>query len=193
MTAIHAQTERKRQDRSVRCAEKHRRRARTRRLRGLIRPVPAACATEDTGWGEKCLSSGQNQAIFTSASMPLGQCRLKTFDTNQQTVLANQIARILKPGGSFSLIEASDPKGWILRPLYRFYLDGLLPQIERLFLKGAHDFSMIGTYTRNFESRTHMAEALRNAGLTVSLKKHVFGCATSVAGHKPSAISEEAP
>ncbi len=33
MTAIHAQTERKRQDRSVRCAEKHQRRARTRRLR----------------------------------------------------------------------------------------------------------------------------------------------------------------
>lgn len=118
---------------------------------------------------------------------------LKTFDTIQQTVLANQIARILKPGGSFSLIEASDPKGWILRPLYRFYLDGLLPQIERLFLKGAHDFSMIGTYTRNFENSAHMAEALRNAGLTVSLKKHVFGCATSVAGHKPSAISEEVP
>lgn len=118
---------------------------------------------------------------------------LKTFDTTQQTILANQIARILKPGGSFSLIEASDPKGWILRPLYRFYLDGLLPQIERLFLKGAHDFSMIGTYTRNFENSAHMAEALRNAGLTVSLKKHVFGCATSVAGHKPSAISEEVP
>ena len=76
MTAIHAQTERKRQDRSVRCAEKHRRRAKTRRLRCLIRPVSAACATEDTGWGEKCLSSGQNQTLFTSASMPLGECRL---------------------------------------------------------------------------------------------------------------------
>jgi hypothetical protein len=62
MIAIHAQTERKRLDRPVRCAEKHRRRARTRRLRGLIRPVPEACATEDAGWGEKCLSSGQNQA-----------------------------------------------------------------------------------------------------------------------------------
>ena len=33
MTAIHAQAQRKRQDRSVRCAEKHQRRARTRRLR----------------------------------------------------------------------------------------------------------------------------------------------------------------
>ncbi|WP_235962864.1 hypothetical protein [Ruegeria haliotis] len=52
---------------------------------------------------------------------------------------------------------------------------------------------MIGTYIRNFESSAHMAEALRDAGLTVSLKKHVFGCATSVAGHKPSALSEDTP
>jgi hypothetical protein len=76
MTAIQVQTERKRQDRSARCAEKRRCRARTRRLRGLIRPVPAACATADNAQGEKCLSSGQNQVILTSDSMPLGECRL---------------------------------------------------------------------------------------------------------------------
>lgn len=110
---------------------------------------------------------------------------LKTFDTDQQTVLATQIARILRPGGSFSLIEASDPKGWILRPLYRFYLDHLLPQVEKLFLKGANDFSMLGVYTRNFGSSSNMADALRATGLSVTLRSHFFGCATSVAGHKP--------
>ena len=31
---------------------------------------------------------------------------LKTFNVEQQAVLAKQIARILKPGGSFALIEA---------------------------------------------------------------------------------------
>ena len=76
MTAIHAQTEQKRQDRSVRCAEKHRPRANTQRLPGLICSVPADCATEDAGWGKKSLSGGQNQAIFTSASMPLRECRV---------------------------------------------------------------------------------------------------------------------
>jgi len=119
------------------------------------------------------------------ADMVVSTFGLKTFDRGQQAVLAKQIARILKPGGSFSLIEASDPKGWILRPLYRFYLDRILPKIEKLFLKGANDFSMIGVYTRNFGSSSHMAEALRNAGLTVILKSHFFGCATSVHGHKP--------
>jgi len=120
------------------------------------------------------------------ADMVVSTFGLKTFDHDQQTILAQQIARILKPGASFSMIEASDPKGWILRPFYRLYLDRVLPQIEKLFLKGAQDFSMIGTYTQNFESCAHMADALRDAGLNVVLKRHVFGCATSVAGTKPT-------
>ncbi len=110
---------------------------------------------------------------------------LKTFNADQQAILARQIARMLKPGGQFSLIEASDPKGWVLRPLYRFYLDGVLPMIERLFLKGAQDFSMIGTYTRNFQNCGQIEAALRAAGLRVTMKRHFFGCATSVAGEKP--------
>jgi len=111
---------------------------------------------------------------------------LKTFNAEQQAVLAQQIARILKPGGSFALIEASDPKGWALRPIYRIYLDKVLPMVERYFLRGANDFSMIGTYTRNFGDSTQMANALVDAGLSVELKKHFFGCATSVAGMKPN-------
>lgn len=110
---------------------------------------------------------------------------LKTFNADQQTILAQQIARILKPGGSFALIEASDPKGWAFRPIYRIYLDKVLPMVESFFLRGANDFSMIGTYTRNFGDSTQMANALENAGLSVETRKHFFGCATSVAGMKP--------
>ncbi|RED13055.1 class I SAM-dependent methyltransferase [Pontivivens insulae] len=111
---------------------------------------------------------------------------LKTFNAEQQALLARQIARIVKPGGSFALIEASDPKGWMLRPVYRFYLDRVLPLVERYLLRGANDFSMIGTYTRNFGDCDQMAIALREAGLSVEVKKHFFGCATSVAGTKPT-------
>ncbi len=122
-----------------------------------------------------------------SADMLVATFGLKTFNADQQTILAAQIARILRPGGSFCLIEASDPKGWLLRPLYRAYLDGVLPLLERLFLKGAQDFAMIGTYTRNFGDCSHMRDALQSAGLNVTLKRHFFGCATSVAGTKPVA------
>jgi demethylmenaquinone methyltransferase/2-methoxy-6-polyprenyl-1,4-benzoquinol methylase len=112
---------------------------------------------------------------------------LKTFNADQHIRLASQIARVLKPGGTFSLIEASDPVGWRLRPLYRLYLDHILPLIERAFLKGAQDFTMLGTYTRNFSDCTGMAAALRDAGLTVSMTRDMFGCATGVVGRKPMA------
>jgi ubiquinone/menaquinone biosynthesis C-methylase UbiE len=128
-----------------------------------------------------------------SADMVVATFGLKTFDAHQQTVLAGQIARILREGGCFSLIEASDPKGWLLRPFYRAYLDHLLPRLERLFLQGAQDFSMIGTYTRNFGDCAHMADALRSAGLNVTMKRHFFGCATSLAGTKPIAPDAPAP
>jgi ubiquinone/menaquinone biosynthesis C-methylase UbiE len=43
---------------------------------------------------------------------------LKAFNPEQHARLAAMIAHVLKPGGVFSMIEASDPKGWWLRPLY---------------------------------------------------------------------------
>lgn len=76
MTTIHAQAERKRQDRSVCRAEKRLCRARMLRVRGLIHPTSAVCATTDTARGEKRLPSEQNQAILKSSGRPLGECRV---------------------------------------------------------------------------------------------------------------------
>jgi len=78
MTTIHAQAERKRQDRSVCRAEKRLCRARMLRVRGLIHPTSAVCATTDTARGEKRLPSEQNQAILKSSGRPLGECRIKS-------------------------------------------------------------------------------------------------------------------
>lgn len=127
----------------------------------------------------------ENDLPEATADLLISTFGLKTFNPAQQVVLARQVARILKPGGKFALIEASDPKGWWLRPVYRLYLDRILPMVERFFLKGAQDFSMIGAYTRNFGDCEHFADALRAAGLTVTLRKHFFGCATSVSGQRP--------
>lgn len=121
------------------------------------------------------------------ADLVISSFGLKTLSPEQQVRLAREIARILRPGGAFAMIEASDPVGWALRPLYRLYLDRILPLIERLFLNGAQDFAMIGAYTQAFGNCTGFARALRDAGLTVSERAHVFGCATSVAGVRPIA------
>ena len=77
VTAIDAQTERNRQDRSARRAEKHRPWAKTQRLPGPIHPVPAVCATADTAQGEKHSFSGLIQATLPSSGWPLGEFRVK--------------------------------------------------------------------------------------------------------------------
>jgi len=121
-----------------------------------------------------------------TADCVLSTFGLKTFDVGQQARIAMQVHKVLKPGGTFSFTEASDPKQWSLRPLYRFYMDQCLPLVERLVLKGAQDFSMIGTYTQNFVNCDAFAEALRSEGLEVISYSHFFGCATGVYGTKPT-------
>ncbi len=116
---------------------------------------------------------------------------LKTFDHGQLRRLAAMVARVLKPGGGFSMIEASDPRGWLLRPLYRFHLTRVLPLIERLFLRGAQDFAMIGAYATNFGDARAFADMLAAEGLEVEFRRYVFGCATGVSGRKPACTPVE--
>ena len=119
-----------------------------------------------------------------SADFILSTFGLKTFNSEQLEALAARIAVALKPGGQFALLEASDPRGWWLRPLYLFHLKRVLPVIEKLFLGGAEDFAMIGTYSTNFGDASDFCEMLKAHGLHVRFKKHFFGCATSVSGYR---------
>lgn len=120
-----------------------------------------------------------------SADFIVSTFGLKTFNREQHAKLAALITRVLKPGGQFAMIEASDPKGWILRWPYMFHLRVFLPFIERILLRGATDFKMIGIYSKNFGNASGLAEDLKSQGLSVKYKKHFFGCATSVSGRKP--------
>jgi len=122
----------------------------------------------------------QNSADFIVSTFGL-----KTFSSDQHRRLAKMIANALKPGGTFSVIEASDPKGWWLRPLYLFHLKIVLPWVERLWLRGAQDFAMIGTYSTNFGNAASFAEMLRREGLEVRYTRYFFGCATGASGIKP--------
>mgnify|MGYP001358351184 CR=1 FL=1 len=121
-----------------------------------------------------------------TADFVLATFGLKTFNEAQQRRLAELTVRLLRPGGRFSFIEASDPEGWFLRPLYRFHLHRVLPMIERFFLRGAQDFAMIGTYCSNFGDAGAFAAMLREAGLTAEYRRYFFGCATGVSGSKPA-------
>jgi demethylmenaquinone methyltransferase/2-methoxy-6-polyprenyl-1,4-benzoquinol methylase len=121
-----------------------------------------------------------------SADFIVSTFGLKTFNRAQLSQLAKLVAVTLRPGGTFALIEASDPKGWWLRPLYLFHLKVVLPIIERTLLRGAEDFAMIGTYCSNFGDASEFARMLFLEGLDVNFRRLFFGCASSVSGTKPN-------
>jgi len=127
----------------------------------------------------------QSRLAPASADFVISTFGLKTFRPAQHARLAALIARSLKPGGVFSLIEASDPKGWWLRPLYLLHLKVGLPMVERLLLRGAQDFAMIGTYSTDFGDASGFAQMLRDEGLEVEYRRYFFGCATGVCGRRP--------
>ncbi|WJS87041.1 hypothetical protein [Paracoccus sp. TOH] len=130
MIAIHAQTERKRLDRSVRCAEKRRPWARKQRLRGLIRPDPAVCATAGAACGRKSLSSARIQAIFTSNDTPLGECRLGSFSRQSVELERNRPKLRLIDGEQFVELVLENysrlsPRYRTLLPLKQIYVPDL--------------------------------------------------------------------
>jgi ubiquinone/menaquinone biosynthesis C-methylase UbiE len=120
-----------------------------------------------------------------SADFVISTFGLKTFNEDQHRRLAALVAKTLRSGGRFSFIEASDPKGWWLRPLYLFHLKIVLPMVERLLLRGAQDFSMIGQYSTKFGNASGFAAMLREHGLNAEYRKYFFGCATGAVGYKP--------
>lgn len=95
------------------------------------------------------------------------------------------MAHVLRLGGVFSFVEISVPPARLLRLLYLFYLNRIIPWIGRLFLGNPANYRMLGVYTQAFGDCRHFAECLRHHGLEVSQVSYFFGCASGVRGSKP--------
>ena len=111
---------------------------------------------------------------------------LKTLNDEQKSTLAQEIQRILKPGGVFSLLEISVPPNRLLQLPYLFYLKRVIPLIGKLLLGNPDNYRMLGIYTEQFHSCQQFTAALRDAGLRANERSFFFGCASGVCGYKPA-------
>ena len=123
-----------------------------------------------------------NSIGTASADRVLCSFGLKTFTEQQGQLLAFELARILKPGGRYSLLEISVPSARLLRWPYMLYLKYVIPVLGLLFLGNPRCYSMLGAYTEAFQNCRRMAESLRRAGLEVEYRELFFGCATALVG-----------
>jgi ubiquinone/menaquinone biosynthesis methyltransferase len=109
---------------------------------------------------------------------------LKTLSPEQQEELAAEIARVLRPGGRFSLVEVSVPPAALLRIPYLFYLSRVIPLLGRLLLGDPDGYRMLGVYTRRFGRCEAMAATCHRAGMEARVVGSFFGCATGVVGRR---------
>jgi demethylmenaquinone methyltransferase/2-methoxy-6-polyprenyl-1,4-benzoquinol methylase len=110
---------------------------------------------------------------------------VKTLSDEQREVFASEVARLLRPGGSFSLVEVSVPRGWWLRVPYMLYLKYIIPIIGWVLLGNPENYRMLGVYTERFGNCRRMRDALVRNGLHATYHEYFFGCASGVSGSKP--------
>jgi ubiquinone/menaquinone biosynthesis methyltransferase len=110
---------------------------------------------------------------------------VKTLSDEQKEVFASEVARLLRPGGVFSLVEVSVPRGRWLRGLYMLYLKHIIPIIGWVLLGNPENYRMLGVYTEQFGDCQRMRDALVRNGLRATYHEYFFGCASGVSGSKP--------
>lgn len=120
-----------------------------------------------------------------SADVVVSAFGVKTFSAAQRAAFAAELKRVLKPGGSFSLVEISIPPNPALRVLYRFYIGRMIPLIGRLFLGDPETYRMLGVYTELFWNCLLLQRDLQAVGLEVQAHDYFFGCATGLSGRRP--------
>jgi demethylmenaquinone methyltransferase/2-methoxy-6-polyprenyl-1,4-benzoquinol methylase len=113
---------------------------------------------------------------------------LKTFSPEQQRVLAQEIYRILKPGGVFSLLEISVPRNLLLRWVYMVYLKQIIPRIGRLFLGNPDNYRLLGIYTEAFQNSRYTWACMQEVGLSANYHEYFLGCASGVSGKRPKRL-----
>lgn len=125
-----------------------------------------------------------NSIPAASADHVISGFGLKTFNPDQLKALAAEIHRILKPGGSFSLIDVSVPTNSSLRLPYMFYLKNIIPILGALFLGNPETYRMLGIYTEKFNNAENLVELFQQQSFEVEYVQYFFGCASGIKGIK---------
>ena len=87
-----------------------------------------------------------------------------------------QMLRVTKPGGKLVICEFSRVTNPVLRPLYNFYLNRLLPAFSRLASKTPEAYSYLSESILAWPNQQELAALISEAGWTqVGFKNLTFG------------------
>ncbi|NQV15201.1 bifunctional demethylmenaquinone methyltransferase/2-methoxy-6-polyprenyl-1,4-benzoquinol methylase UbiE [bacterium] len=96
----------------------------------------------------------------------------------------NEFYRVLKPGGRISILEFSEPQGWLFGRLYRFYFDHILPKIAGM-ISSQSAYTYLPESVRHFPDREDFKALLSSEGFDeVQHRDLTFGVTTIYSGVK---------
>jgi demethylmenaquinone methyltransferase/2-methoxy-6-polyprenyl-1,4-benzoquinol methylase len=101
-----------------------------------------------------------------------------------------EIHRVLRPGGTFCVLEFSKPRIFPFKQLYNFYSHFILPFIGRLISNDHSAYRYLPESVRKFPDGQDFILCLANAGFTgIKEYRQTFGIATIYIGFKESVSS----
>ncbi len=121
---------------------------------------------------------------IVSGSMDVVLCvyGVKTLSPEQQCQFVQEVLRILKPGGTFGLVEVSVPPYAVLRVPYLFYLGKIVPILGKLLLGNPENYRMLGRYVAAFGDCRSLERNFTAQGCEVCRYSFFGGCATALVG-----------
>lgn len=97
----------------------------------------------------------------------------------------NEMQRVLKPGGKLLILEFSRPRQPLIRALYNFYLNKILPRIAGAVSGDQEAYEYLASSIAAFYEPEELAGMMRGAGFsTVNYRPLTFGIVTIYVGVK---------
>jgi demethylmenaquinone methyltransferase/2-methoxy-6-polyprenyl-1,4-benzoquinol methylase len=97
----------------------------------------------------------------------------------------NEMYRVLRPGGKLLVLEFSRPTNPIIKPLYKFYLNKVLPKIAGLVSGDKEAYEYLASSIAAFYEPEELLHMIRTAGFSSAKRKPLtFGIVTLYIGVK---------
>ncbi len=113
-------------------------------------------------------------ASFDAITVGFGVRNFENLDKGLQ-----EIYRVLRPGGILVILETSQPEGFLMKPLFKFYSKYIIPTIGKLFSKDKRAYDYLPESAAAFPYGERFNNILQKNGfINTTNKPLTFGIAS---------------